>query len=76
MDPPEVILHAIQALLYIFYPEQQFEAWSQCKQVGAGARRREGGLGGGQGTGKRAGNWEERVIAYTIEGSTSYTLCM
>ena len=33
MDPPPTVLQVIQALLYIIYPEQNFESWMECKQV-------------------------------------------
>ena len=33
IDPPELVLKIIQALLYILEPDGQFDTWKQCKQV-------------------------------------------
>ena len=33
IDPPELVLKIIQALLYILEPEGDFDTWKQCKQV-------------------------------------------
>lgn len=33
IDPPELVLKIVQALLYILHPEGEFDTWKQCKQV-------------------------------------------
>ena len=33
VDPPELVMKIVQALLYILRPEGEFETWKQCRQV-------------------------------------------
>jgi hypothetical protein len=33
MDPPHAVLQVIRALLYIMYPEEEFDTWADCKPV-------------------------------------------
>lgn len=33
VDPPEAVLQVVRALLYIVFPEDEFETWADCKQV-------------------------------------------
>ena len=33
IEPPELVLRIIQALLHILHPEGEFENWKQCKKV-------------------------------------------
>ena len=33
VEPPDLVLKIIQALLYILNPDGEFETWKQCKQV-------------------------------------------
>jgi len=33
VDPPELVLHVVQALLNLLNPDKNCETWAQCKQV-------------------------------------------
>ena len=33
IDPPPTVLGIVRALLYILYPDNEFETWAKCKQV-------------------------------------------